>query len=72
MNALPAVLMECKTDRVDDRVLGTYINIQASLNMAQCPPKHDVFKILSVRSDIHAADFMGQELDMPALRAAAL
>ena len=54
MHPTPTLLIEGQANRVDDRILSAYVNIEATLYVFQGAPKYNIFKILRVRSYLHS------------------
>ena len=51
MNTSPSALIEHQTDRIDQRVLCTDIDVKAAIDVRQRTPEHDIFKILGIGSN---------------------
>ena len=51
MAAAPAAFVEAETDRVDDRIIRSDIDIMPRLHMTERPPENNVLEILGIRDE---------------------
>ena len=51
---MPTRLIKSFGNRINRRIIRSYVDIKAPLYMLKRPPKHDVFKVLGVGNKAHA------------------
>ena len=53
MGTTPACVVKRFTDRIDNRILRTYIDVSSRREALQCTPQHHVFEVLGVGNERH-------------------